>query len=129
MNPQIKVIGVGGSGSNTVSRMAKFDIQGVELVAVNTDAQALRFCRAQNKILIGKSITRGLGTGMDVVLGKRAAEESRQELSEKLKGADMVFVTCGLGGGTGSGAAPVIAEILKGLGILTIAVVTSPFSF
>ncbi len=129
MNPQIKVIGAGGSGSNTVSRMAKFDIEGVELIAVNTDAQALHFCRAQNKILIGKNITRGLGTGMDATLGKKAAEESREEISENLKGADMVFITGGMGGGTGSGAAPTIAEISKELGILTIAVITTPFSF
>jgi len=129
MSPQIKVIGVGGSGSNTVSRMAKFDIQGVELIAVNTDAQALHFSKANQKILIGKEITKGLGTGMDLNLGKLAAEENKKELSEILIGADMVFVTCGLGGGTGSGAAPVIAEISKNLGILTIAVVTTPFSF
>jgi len=129
MNPQIKVIGVGGSGSNTVSRMAKFDIQGVELIAVNTDAQALHFAKTENRILIGKKITRGLGTGMDVVLGQKAAEENRQEIVEKLKGADMIFITCGLGGGSGSGASPIIAEISKGLGILTIAVVTTPFSF
>ena len=129
MNPQIKVIGVGGSGSNTVSRMAKFNIQGVELIAANTDAQALHFCKVSKKILIGKDTTKGLGTGMDVVLGKKAAEESREEISESLKGSDMVFVTCGLGGGTGSGAAPVVAEISKDLGILTVAVVTTPFSF
>lgn len=129
MNPQIKVLGVGGSGSNTVSRMAKFNIQGVELIAVNTDAQALHFCKANKKILIGKDITKGLGTGMDVMLGKKAAEESKEEISEILKGSDMVFVTCGFGGGTGSGAAPIIAEISKRLGILTIAVVTTPFSF
>ncbi|KKP93047.1 MAG: Cell division protein FtsZ [Parcubacteria group bacterium GW2011_GWA1_36_12] len=129
MNPQIKVIGVGGSGSNTVSRMDKFDIQGVELIAVNTDAQALHFARADKKILIGKNITKGLGTGMEVDLGRLSAQETREELSESLRGADMVFVTCGLGGGTGSGAAPVIAEISKNLGCLTIAVVTTPFSF
>ncbi len=129
MKPSIKVIGVGGSGSNTVSRMAKFDIQGVELIAVNTDAQALRSCKANLKILIGKEITKGLGTGMDVALGKMAAEESKEELSKILKGADMVFITCGLGGGSGSGGAPVIAEIAKNLGILTVAVVTTPFSF
>jgi len=129
MNPQIKIIGVGGSGSNTISRMAKFDIQQVELIGVNTDAQALHFCKAEKKILIGKSTTRGLGTGMDMSLGKLAAEEDKQELSENLKGADMVFITCGLGGGTGSGAAPIIAEASKNLGILTIAVVTTPFSF
>ena len=129
MNPKIKVIGVGGSGSNTVSRMAKFQIQEVELLAINTDAQALHFSKAGKKILIGKDITKGLGTGMDANLGKKAAEENRKEISENLKGADMVFVTCGLGGGTGSGASPVVAEISKGLGILTIAVVTTPFSF
>ena len=136
MSPQIKVIGVGGSGSNTVSRMAKFDIQGVELIAVNTDAQALHFClpagrqaKLGQKILIGRKITKGLGTGMDINLGKQAAEENKEELSLAIKGADMVFVTCGLGGGTGSGSAPIIAEIAKNLGILIVAVVTTPFSF
>ena len=129
MNPKIKVIGVGGSGSNTVSRMSKFQIQEVELLAANTDAQALHFSKSDKKILIGKDTTKGLGTGMDVILGRRSAEESKQEISENLKGADMVFVTCGLGGGTGSGASPIIAEISKGFGILTIAVVTTPFSF
>ena len=129
MNPKIKVIGVGGSGSNTISRIAKFDSNGVELVAINTDAQALHFCKVKNKILIGKNITKGLGAGMNILLGKEAAEENKNELSEVLKGSDMVFITCGLGGGTGSGASPVIAEIAKSMGILTIAVVTTPFSF
>jgi len=129
MNPKIKVIGVGGSGSNTISRMAKLQIQGIELLAANTDAQALFFSRADKKLLIGKDITHGLGTGMDANLGKKSAEESKEEISENLKGADIVFVTCGLGGGTGSGASPVIAEISKKLGILTIAVITTPFSF
>lgn len=129
MQPIIKVIGAGGSGSNTVSRMAKFEIQGVELISLNTDAQALHFSKAGKKILIGKNITKGLGTGMDAELGKQAAEENKKEILESLKGADMVFITCGLGGGTGSGSAPVIAEISKSLGILTIAVVTTPFSF
>ena len=137
MIPQIKVIGAGGSGSNTVSRMARLreSLGGQSkppfgLLAVNTDAQALHFCKADKKILIGKNITHGLGTGMDAELGRRAAEECRQEIAENLKGADMVFVTCGLGGGTGSGAAPVIVEVSKKeLGILTIAVVTTPFSF
>jgi len=129
MQPIIKVIGAGGSGSNTVSRMAKFEIAGVELIAVNTDAQALFFSKADKKILIGKDITKGLGTGMNADLGRKAAEESKQEIFESLKGSDMVFITCGLGGGTGSGASPVIAEISKGLGILTIGVVTTPFSF
>jgi len=129
MSPQIKVIGVGGSGSNTVSRMAKFDIQGVELIAVNTDAQALHSCKANKKILIGKEITKGLGTGMDINMGRLAAEENREEVSKAIEGTDMVFITCGLGGGTGSGATPVIAEIAKNLGILTVVVVTTPFSF
>jgi cell division protein FtsZ len=129
MQPIIKVIGVGGSGSNTVSRIDKFQMQGVELLAVNTDAQALHFSKAGKKILIGKDVTKGLGTGMDADLGKTAAEESKKEILENLKGADMVFVTCGLGGGTGSGASPIIAELSKELGILTIAVVTTPFSF
>jgi len=122
-------MGVGGSGSNTVSRMAKFQMQEVELLAANTDAQDLHFSKADKKILIGRNITKGLGTGMDADLGRKSAEESKQEILENLKGADMVFVTCGLGGGTGSGAAPIIAEISKGLGILTIAVVTTPFFF
>ena len=129
MQPIIKVIGVGGSGANTISRMAKFQMKDVELLAVNTDAQALYFSKANKKILIGKNTTKGLGTGMDADLGRRSAEESKQEILENLKGADMIFVTCGLGGGTGSGASPVIAEISKSLGILTIAVVTNPFSF
>lgn len=129
MNPKIKIIGVGGSGSNTVTRMAKFEIQEVELLAINTDAQALHFSKASKKILIGKNLTKGLGTGMDANLGRKAAEESRQEIMESLKGADMVFVTCGLGGGTGSGASPIVAEISKELGILTVAVLTTPFSF
>jgi cell division protein FtsZ len=129
MNPKIKVIGAGGSGSNTISRMAKFEIKGIELISLNTDAQALHFSKADKKILIGKNITKGLGTGMDANLGKEAAEENKKEILESLKGADMVFITCGLGGGTGSGAAPVVAEIAKSLGILTIVVVTTPFSF
>ena len=129
MMPKIKLLGVGGSGSNTVSRIAKFGNNGVELVAINTDAQALHFCKVPNKILIGKNVTKGLGAGMETSQGKAAAEENRQELSEIIKGSDMVFVTCGLGGGTGSGAGPIIAEISKKAGILTIAVVTMPFSF
>src|SRR3989344_4228899 len=123
MNPEIKILGVGGSGGNTVSRIAKFNVQKVELIAINTDAQALHFCKVPKKILIGKNITDGLGAGMDISLGKKAAEENKTEISELLKGADMVFITCGLGGGTGSGAGPIIAEISKNLGILTIAVV------
>ena len=129
MNPKIKVLGVGGSGGNTISRIAKFETRGVDLIAVNTDAQALHFCRVEKKILIGKNVTKGLGAGMDVSLGRAAAEENKTEIEDFLNGADMVFVTCGLGGGTGSGAAPVVAELSKNLGILTIAVVTMPFSF
>src|SRR5581483_10510543 len=129
MNPKIKILGVGGSGGNTISRIAKFDVQGVDLIAVNTDAQALHTCRVSQKILIGKDLTRGLGAGMDWTLGKKAAEENQKEIDEVLRGADMVFITCGLGGGTGSGASPVIAHAAKSKGILTIAVVTMPFSF
>lgn len=125
----IKVIGVGGSGSNTVSRMVKCGFRGVDLIAMNTDAQALRSCRAEKKILLGRNVTKGLGTGMDVRLGEKAAQESRTEIEENLKGASMVFITCGLGGGTGSSASPIIAEVSKNLGILTIVVVTIPFSF
>jgi len=129
MNTKIKVVGVGGSGSNAVSRMAKCKIRGVELIAVNTDAQDLIKARADFKIRIGKKITQGLGAGMNPEIGRKSALENRQEISESLKGADMVFVTCGLGGGTGSGAVPVIAEIAKESGALTLAVVTTPFSF
>ncbi|MBU4274503.1 cell division protein FtsZ [Patescibacteria group bacterium] len=128
-NPKIKVVGVGGSGSNTISRMVKDSIQGIDLIAVNTDAQALRFCKAERKVLIGENVTRGLGAGMDVSLGRKAAEESKEKIKELLKEANMVFITCGMGGGTGSGASPIIAEVSKSLGILTIAVVTRPFSF
>lgn len=130
VNPtKIKVIGVGGSGSNAVSRMMKCKIKGVELIVANADAQDLQKAKSHKKIRIGKEITRGLGTGMNPEIGKKAAEEQREELEEALKGADIVFVTCGLGGGCGSGAAPVVAEIAKNQGALTIAVVTRPFSF
>jgi len=129
MHTKIKVVGVGGSGSNAISRMAKCKIRGVELVAINTDAQDLVKARADLKIRIGKKITQGLGTGMNPEIGRRSALENRQDISEALKGADMIFVTCGLGGGTGSGAAPVIAEIAKESGALTLAIVTTPFSF
>ncbi len=129
INTKIKVVGVGGSGTNTVSRMAKCLIRGVDLIAVNTDAQSLRFCKAQKKVLIGENITKGRGAGMDVSLGEKAAKESKGKIEELLKEADMVFIACGLGGGTASPAAPIIAEVVKNLGILTIAVVTKPFSF
>jgi len=129
LETKIKVVGVGGSGGNAISRMAKCKIKGVELIAVNADVQDLQRTRAHQKIRIGKQLTRGLGTGMNPEIGKRAAEEQKEEIKEKLSGADMVFVTCGLGGGCGSGAAPVVTEIAREIGALTIAVVTKPFSF
>ena len=125
----IKVIGVGGGGSNAVNRMIKSNLKGVEFIAVNTDAQALYYSEAATKINIGKATTRGLGAGSNPDVGKQAAEESREDLRSVIEGADMVFVTCGLGGGTGTGAAPIIAELAKEMGILTIAVVTKPFTF
>lgn len=125
----IKVVGVGGGGTNAVNRMVDAGLRGVEFIAVNTDAQALLMCDADVKIHIGGKITRGLGAGANPEVGREAAEESRDELREALKGADMVFVTAGKGGGTGTGAAPVIAEIARELGALTVGVVTKPFSF
>ena len=125
----IKVVGVGGGGTNAVNRMVDAGLSGVEFIAVNTDAQALLMCDADVKIHIGSKITRGLGAGADPSIGQEAATESRDELKEALKGADMVFVTAGKGGGTGTGAAPVIAEISRELGALTVGVVTRPFGF
>jgi len=122
-------VGVGGSGGNAISRMAKCKIEGVELIVLNCDAQDIKKTKAHKKIQIGKNLTRGLGAGMNPNIGKEAAEESRGLIEEALKGSDIVFVVCGLGGGTGSGAAPVVAEIAKGLGALTIGAVTLPFSF
>jgi len=126
---QIKVIGVGGGGSNAVNRMIEAGVKGVEFITVNTDAQALNLSKAEHKIQIGEKLTRGLGAGANPEIGKKAAEESREMLENILKGADMVFVTAGMGGGTGTGAAPVIAEVAKSLGALTVGVVTRPFSF
>ena len=126
---RIKVVGVGGSGGNAISRMIDAKFKGVEFVAINTDAQDLHHNKAAEKVHIGKNLTKGLGAGMNPEIGRQAAEENRDEILEVLKGADMVFVTCGLGGGTGSGAAPVVAETAKELGALTVAVVTKPFSF
>src|SRR3989338_6116466 len=126
---RIKVIGVGGSGHNAIHRMMETGIRGVEFVAINTDAQALHNSHADQKVHIGKTITRGLGSGMNPDVGKAAAEESRDEIVDVIKNADMIFVTCGLGGGTGTGAAPVVAELARKLGILTVAVVTKPFAF
>ncbi len=129
MVAKIKVVGVGGSGGSAISRMIDSKIKGVEFVAINTDAQALHHSRASEKVHIGKNLTKGLGAGMNPEIGRQAAEENREEIQEVLKGADMVFVTCGLGGGTGSGAAPIVAETAKELGALTVAVVTKPFAF
>jgi cell division protein FtsZ len=125
----IKVIGVGGGGNNAVNRMIEHGVQGVEFIAVNTDAQALALSKAQVKIQIGGKLTRGLGAGANPEVGKKAAEESEEQIQEVLKGADMVFVTAGMGGGTGTGAAPVIAKIAHELGALTVGVVTRPFTF
>ncbi|CAG9606815.1 cell division protein FtsZ [Pseudoneobacillus rhizosphaerae] len=126
---RIKVIGVGGGGNNAVNRMIEDGVQGVEFIAVNTDAQALNLSRAEIKLQIGTVLTRGLGAGANPEIGRKAVEESRKQLEEILTGADMVFVTAGMGGGTGTGAAPAIAQIAKKLGSLTIGVVTRPFSF
>ncbi|MFA6254983.1 MAG: cell division protein FtsZ [Patescibacteria group bacterium] len=126
---KIKVIGVGGSGGSAVNRMVNARIKGVDFLAVNTDVQALHHSQANSKLHIGKMTTRGLGAGMDPELGQKAAEESQNEIRDLIKDADMVFVTCGLGGGTGSGAAPIIANMAKEAGALTVAVVTKPFSF
>ncbi|MFA6486260.1 MAG: cell division protein FtsZ [Candidatus Magasanikbacteria bacterium] len=126
---KIKVVGVGGSGGSAVNRMLAAKIRGVSFVALNTDVQALHHNNAPQKLHIGKSVTRGLGAGMDPEVGRRAAEESQNEIRDLLKDTDMVFITCGLGGGTGSGAGPVVAEVARELGVLTVAVVTRPFSF
>ncbi|HBO33145.1 MAG TPA: cell division protein FtsZ, partial [Anaerolineaceae bacterium] len=126
---RIKVVGVGGGGCNAVNRMIAEGLQGIEFIAINTDAQALLKSQAQYRVRIGDKATRGLGAGGDPKIGKAAAEESAEDLYEVLKGSDMVFVTAGMGGGTGTGAAPVVAQIAKEIGALTIGVVTRPFSF
>lgn len=126
---RIRVVGVGGSGGNAVNHMVNSKVKGVEFISVNSDAQDLHRSLAKRKIHIGKNLTRGLGTGMNPELGKRAAEETRQEIQEALQGSDMVFITCGMGGGTGTGAAPVVARIAKEVGALTVGVVTRPFTF
>jgi cell division protein FtsZ len=125
----IKVVGVGGGGSNAVNRMIRAELMGVEFIAVNTDAQALLLADAPHKIRIGDKITKGLGAGADPTVGRKSAEDDSEKLYEVLKEADMVFVTAGMGGGTGTGAAPILAEIAKDIGALTVAVVTKPFSF
>ncbi|QVK17056.1 cell division protein FtsZ [Mycoplasmatota bacterium] len=127
--PKIKVIGVGGGGSNAVDRMIENEVQGVEFIVCNTDAQVLRLSKAELRIQLGKELTRGLGAGANPEIGKKAAEESYEELQEMIKGADMVFITAGLGGGTGTGAGPIIAKIAKDSGALTVGIVTKPFTF
>ncbi len=126
---QIRVVGVGGAGCNAVNRMVQYGLQGVEFIAVNTDKQALQLSAGQKKIQIGEKLTKGLGAGADPEIGRKAAEESRDTICEALKGSDMIFITAGMGGGTGTGAAAVIAECAKELGILTVGVVTKPFTF
>ena len=125
----IKVIGVGGGGNNTVNRMIEHGVEGIDFIAVNTDTQALNLSKAEVKIQIGEKLARGLGAGANPEVGKKAAEESKEQIKDALQGADMVFVTAGMGGGTGTGAAPVIAQIARELGALTVGVVTRPFTF
>ncbi|EIQ4514148.1 cell division protein FtsZ [Staphylococcus pseudintermedius] len=125
----LKVIGVGGGGNNAVNRMIDHGMNNVEFIAINTDGQALNLSKAESKIQIGEKLTRGLGAGANPEIGKKAAEESREQIEDAIQGADMVFVTAGMGGGTGTGAAPVVAKIAKEMGALTVGVVTRPFSF
>ena len=126
---KIIVVGVGGAGNNAVNRMVDENIGGVEFIGINTDKQALKLCKAPTALQIGEKLTKGLGAGAKPEVGEKAAEENTEELTQALKGADMVFVTCGMGGGTGTGAAPVVAKIAKDMGILTVGVVTKPFKF
>jgi cell division protein FtsZ len=126
---RIRVVGVGGSGKNAVNHMVESKVRGVDFIAINTDAQDLHHSLAKKKIHIGKNLTRGLGAGMNPEIGKRAAEETKEEIQQAIKGSDMVFVACGMGGGTGTGAAPIVAKTAKEMGALTVAVVTKPFSF
>ena len=126
---KIIVVGVGGAGNNAVNRMVDEQIDGVEFIGVNTDKQALKLCKAPKLIQIGEKLTKGLGAGAKPEVGEKAAEESAEDLAAALSGADMVFVTCGMGGGTGTGAAPVVARLAKEMGILTVGVVTKPFRF
>ncbi|MEK9175507.1 MAG: cell division protein FtsZ [Patescibacteria group bacterium] len=126
---RIKVVGIGGSGGNAINHMVRSKVRGVEFIAINTDAQDLHKSMASKKIRIGKGLTKGLGTGMNPEMGKQATEETKDEIQEVLKGADMVFITCGMGGGTGTGGSPAVAQIAKGLGALTIGIITKPFSF
>ncbi len=125
----IKVVGVGGGGNNAVNRMIKENVKGVEFISINTDRQALAFSSAEQKISIGEKLTKGRGAGANPEIGEKAAEESKEEISNMLRGADMVFITTGMGGGTGTGAAPVVAKIAKDMGILTVGIATKPFAF
>lgn len=127
--PVLKVIGVGGGGGNAVNRMIQNDVKGVDFVAINTDAQVLRLSKAETRLQIGKLLTKGLGAGADPEIGRQAAEESEDDIREILRGSDMVFITAGMGGGTGTGAAPIVAKIAKELGCLTVGIVTKPFTF
>ncbi|MEI6864205.1 MAG: cell division protein FtsZ [Candidatus Adlerbacteria bacterium] len=126
---RIRVVGVGGSGKNAVNHMVESKVRGVDFISINTDAQDLHHSLAKKKIHVGKNLTRGLGAGMNPEIGKRAAEETKEEIQQAIKGSDMVFIACGMGGGTGTGAAPIVAKTAKELGALTVAVVTKPFSF
>lgn len=125
----IKVVGIGGGGNNAVNRMIGAGVQGVEFIAINTDAQALSLCNASNKLQIGSSLTKGLGAGADPEIGRQAGEESLEDIAEQVKGADMIFITAGMGGGTGTGASPLVAEAARETGALTVGVVTKPFAF
>lgn len=127
--PVLKVVGVGGGGGNAVNRMIENDVKGVEFVVINTDAQVLRLAKADVRLQIGKVLTKGLGAGADPEIGRQAAEESEDDIREILKGSDMVFITAGMGGGTGTGACPVVAKVAKELGCLTVGIVTKPFTF
>src|SRR5512136_1075931 len=126
---RIKVVGIGGGGCNAIDRMIDEGLQGVDFVAVNTDAQALMLSKAPTRVRVGEKLTRGLGSGGDPDMGRKATEESSEDMYEVLRGADMVFITCGMGGGTGTGGAPIVAQVAKELGALTIGVVTRPFTF
>ena len=128
-NAKIKVFGVGGGGNNAVNRMIDEQIKGIDFIAINTDRQALVTSKAENQVQIGEKLTRGLGAGADPEIGRKAAEESKEQIEQLLQDTDMVFVTAGMGGGTGTGAAPVVAQLAKQKGILTVGVVTKPFGF
>ena len=127
--PVLKVVGIGGGGGNAVNRMIENDVKGVDFIVINTDAQVLRLAKADTRLQIGKQLTKGLGAGADPEIGEKAALESEEEIREILRGSDMVFITAGMGGGTGTGAAPIVAKIAKELGALVVGIVTKPFSF